>query len=102
VRQFETIQKLWVNDGDPFGLGADKDFLIGCPNGKGGKITIPGKPPFFVSPQPRFVTVRGGEYLFQPSIAALRWLVSNFALTPFCPPSNFSGLRNMLDRWPSG
>ncbi|MFI5231081.1 MAG: Dyp-type peroxidase [Gemmatimonadales bacterium] len=75
-RQFETIQKLWVNDGDPFGLGSDKDFLIGCPVGHGGKMTIPGKPPFFVSPQPRFVTLRGGEYLFQPSISALRWLVA--------------------------
>ena len=75
-RQFETIQKLWVNDGDPFGLGTDKDPLIGCPSGNGGKMTIPGKPPFFVSPQPRFVTLRGGEYLFQPGISALRWLVT--------------------------
>ena len=32
-RQFETIQALWIDDGDPFGLGADKDFLIGEPHG---------------------------------------------------------------------
>jgi Dyp-type peroxidase family len=74
-RQFETIQALWVDDGDPFGLGADKDFLIGEPSGNGdGKMTIQGNPPFIVRPQPRFVTTRGGEYLFRPSMSALRWL----------------------------
>jgi Dyp-type peroxidase family len=73
-RQFETIQALWIDDGDPFGLGADKDFLIGEPDGDGGKMTIPGDPPFFLKPQPRFVTCRGGEYLFRPSIGALRAL----------------------------
>ena len=74
-RQFETIQALWVDDGDPFGLGADKDFLIGEPSGNGaGKMTIQGRPPFIVRPQPRFVTCRGGEYLYRPSISALRWL----------------------------
>ena len=72
-RQFETIQTLWIDDGDPFGLGADKDFLIGQPDGDG-KMTIPGHPPFFLKPQPRFVTMRGGEYLYRPSISALRWM----------------------------
>jgi Dyp-type peroxidase family len=73
-RQFETIQALWIDDGDPFGLGADKDFLIGEPGGRQGKMTIPGNPPFFAAPQPRFVTCRGGEYLLRPSIGALRAL----------------------------
>ena len=73
-RQFETIQALWIDDGDPFGLGADKDFLVGEPHGTSGKMTIPGQPPFFLKPQPRFVTMRGGEYLFQPSMTALRAL----------------------------
>jgi Dyp-type peroxidase family len=73
-RQFETIQALWVDDGDPFGLGRDKDFLIGEPHGTEGKMTIQGHPPFFLKPQPRFVTMRGGEYLFQPSMSALRQL----------------------------
>jgi deferrochelatase/peroxidase EfeB len=78
-RQFETIQSLWIDDGDPFGLGADKDFLIGQPEGDADKMTIPGHPPFFLRPQPRFVTVRGGEYLYRPSLNALRWLASGGA-----------------------
>ena len=73
-RQFETIQALWIDDGDPFGLGTDKDFLVGEPHGTTGKMTIQGTPPFFLAPQPRLVTMRGGEYLFQPSMTALRRL----------------------------
>ena len=55
-RQFETVQALWIDDGDPFGLGPDKDFLVGEPHGTQGKMTIQGHPPFFLKPQPRFVT----------------------------------------------
>ena len=46
-RQFEAVQIQWLNDGNIFGLGHDKDFLLGDPNGKG-KMTIQGKPPFFL------------------------------------------------------
>ena len=75
-RQFETVQALWIDDGDPFGLGPDKDFLVGEPYGTDGKMTIQGRPPFFLKPQPRFVTMRGGEYLFRPSLSALRRLAT--------------------------
>ncbi len=73
-RQFETIQAFWVDDGDALGVGKDRDFLIGEPDDENDKMTIPGNPPFFLHPQPSFTECRGGEYLFQPSIGALRWL----------------------------
>jgi Dyp-type peroxidase family len=70
-RQFETVQTAWLNDGNVFKLGDDKDFLL-APADPNGKMTIQGDPPAFITPQPAFVRLRGGEYLFQPGIAALR------------------------------
>jgi Dyp-type peroxidase family len=78
-RQFETIQALWVDDGDPFGLGDDKDFLIGNPEGDEGRMVVHGDPPYILARQPRFVTTRGGEYLFRPGINALRWIAAGAA-----------------------
>ncbi len=75
ARQFETIQNLWVDDGDGLHVGGDKDFLIGDGTSTS-KMTIQGRPPFFLSPQPLFTIVRGGEYLFRPSLHALRWLAA--------------------------
>lgn len=69
-RQFEGVQIQWLNDGNIFGLGHDKDFLLGDPAGTG-KMTVEGDPPFFISPQPPFVTTCGGEYLFVPGITGL-------------------------------
>ncbi|HET9998716.1 MAG TPA: peroxidase [Nocardioides sp.] len=73
-RQFETIQAQWINDGDRFGLGRDTDPLVGEPYPGATKLTVPGTPPYFVTSRPRLVTMRGGAYLFQPSMTALRHL----------------------------
>jgi Dyp-type peroxidase family len=73
ARQFEVVQAQWCNDGNAFGLGHDRDWLLGDNDGTG-KMTINGSPPFFLSPQPSFVTARGGEYLFVPGLDALRAL----------------------------
>lgn len=73
ARQFEVLQG-WCMDGDQFGLGDDRDFLTGSNEENGGKMTIQGTPPRFVSPQPPLVITRGGEYLFLPGLTALRAL----------------------------
>lgn len=75
-RQFESIQRQWLNDGNSFHVGADSDFLLGAPSGK---MTIQGDPPFFLSPQGPFVTMRGGEYLFVPGITALAAIADGVA-----------------------
>jgi Dyp-type peroxidase family len=70
-RQFEVVQGRWLADGDAFGLGEDRDFLLGGedPNGK---MIIPGARPRFLAPRRSFVVNRGGGYFFTPGIAALR------------------------------
>ncbi|HUR85019.1 MAG TPA: Dyp-type peroxidase [Solirubrobacteraceae bacterium] len=77
-RQFEGVQVQWCNAGNIFGLGHDKDFLLGDPRGKG-KMTIQGSPPFFLTPQEVFVRTRGGEYLFVPGMTALAALADGTA-----------------------
>ncbi len=77
-RQFESVQVQWLNSGNIFGLGLDKDFVLGDPAGTG-KMTVPGRPPFFLAPQRSFVTTRGGEYLFVPGLTALRAIADGVA-----------------------
>jgi Dyp-type peroxidase family len=74
VRQFEFLQRQWLNDGDAFGLGRDPDPVSGNHNGTAG-FRIPGDDPRFLD-LPSFVTTRAGGYFFQPGIRALGLLVS--------------------------
>jgi Dyp-type peroxidase family len=77
-RQFEGVQVQWLNAGNIFGLGHDKDFILGDPAGTG-KMTVQGRPPFFLTPQEVFVRTRGGEYLFVPGMTALAALADGTA-----------------------
>lgn len=73
-RQFEFAQSQWMNDGVFFGGGSARDPIVGAGPGAS-DYTIPRRPVRRRFPaMPRFVTTRGGEYAFLPSLSALRWL----------------------------
>jgi Dyp-type peroxidase family len=75
-RQFEGVQLQWLNAGNIFGLGNDSDFLVG--DGRS-KMTVQGRPPFFLRSPAGLVTLRGGEYLFAPGMTALSAIVEGAA-----------------------
>ncbi len=78
-QQFEFVQQQWINNGDSFRQGNDKDPLVGNHDGTG-RMVVPGeeragRPPFLCTGLPRFVTVKGGAYFFVPGLTALHTLV---------------------------
>ena len=101
-RQFEFVQREWINYGDVFRQGDDTDPITGSryhdgrtvvPDGEPldrssdrvvipkGRMVIPGdertgRPPFLCCDIPRFVTTKGGDYFFVPSLTGLRLLAS--------------------------
>ncbi|MCA1458906.1 hypothetical protein I6F35_38265 [Bradyrhizobium sp. BRP22] len=83
--QFEFVQQKWMNFGDDFEQGNDTDPIAGNRPTIGGRrsaqMMIPGdeasgRRPFICFDIPRFVTTRGGDYFFVPSLAALGLLAS--------------------------
>jgi Dyp-type peroxidase family len=73
-RQFEFVKTQWVNDGIFIGAPSEQDPLVG-PHHEPGAFTIPRRPiRRRLQNLPPFVITRGGEYLFAPSLPALRWL----------------------------
>jgi hypothetical protein len=72
-RQFEFVQRQWINDGKFIGAPAERDPLIGVQDSGG--FTIPKQPiRRRLTGLPDFVVNRGGEYCFMPGLRALRWL----------------------------
>jgi Dyp-type peroxidase family len=73
-RQFEFLQSQWITDGNFISHGTEQDPIIGNNEGEG-VFTIPKRPVRRrLHGLPRFVVVRGGEYLFMPGLRALKWL----------------------------
>ena len=92
-RQFEFVQQTWINNPVFGGLNGEVDPLIGNINktetaasqGNAGNGAADRDAIFTVQADPlrtrvhnleRFVTVKGGDYFFLPSIRALRFLAS--------------------------
>jgi Dyp-type peroxidase family len=71
-RQYEFVQRNWINDPNFDGLRNDRDPIVG--SGERDftwqRRPLPGR----YTGLPRFVSVRGGEYFFLPSITAMRFL----------------------------
>jgi Dyp-type peroxidase family len=73
-RQFEFVQREWMNDGAFFGAASEKDPVAGTGDGTG-TFDVPRRPlRMRLKGLPRFVVTRGGEYCFLPSLRALQWL----------------------------
>ena len=78
-RQFEFVQREWMNYGNDFRQGNDRDPLVGnrdaetrfVVQGGPGEVDAQGRPPHMCRGLPQFVTVRGGAYFFVPSMTAL-------------------------------
>lgn len=79
-RQFEFVQQQWIQYGLDFNAGNDTCPIVGN-HGTEAKFVIAadpasGKPPFICDQLPQFVTTRGGDYFFIPSITALRMIAT--------------------------
>jgi Dyp-type peroxidase family len=71
---FEFLQKEWIENGNFQSLGKEKDPILGQ-HGEGDTFTIPKKPVRQrVHGIHTFNVLTGGEYLFVPSLPALKWL----------------------------
>jgi Dyp-type peroxidase family len=78
ARGFEFVQSQWANGGNAFRLAEDQDVIVGPHDTEGpAKMTVPGRPPFFLGPLSRVVTTRGGEYYFTPGINGLDHLAQS-------------------------
>jgi Dyp-type peroxidase family len=73
ARQFEFVQKQWLNDGRFIGAPDETDPLTGEFDNR--QYTIPKRPiRRRLQGLPSFVVTRGGEYCFMPGLRGLRWL----------------------------
>jgi hypothetical protein len=68
----EFLQQEWINDGNFMGLGTERDPNVEL---QGAMFTIPKDPVRRrIHGIETFNVVRGGEYIFMPTLSALKWL----------------------------
>ncbi|WP_204369235.1 Dyp-type peroxidase [Methylocucumis oryzae] len=81
-RQFEFVQQQWINYGNDFKAGNDKEIILGNHSADDqypSKAVLQVEPdsdqaPYILPKIPRFVETRGGDYFFIPSITALKMI----------------------------
>jgi deferrochelatase/peroxidase EfeB len=70
----EFLQREWINNGNFMNLGNEHDPNVGLQE-DGATFTIPQEPVRRrIHGIQTFNLLRGGEYFFMPSLAALRWI----------------------------
>jgi deferrochelatase/peroxidase EfeB len=70
----EFLQGEWINDGNFAGVGDERDPMVGL-QPDGATFSIPQAPVRRrIHGIGTFNVLRGGEYLFMPSLSALRWI----------------------------
>jgi len=70
----EFLQQEWINNGNFMNLGDERDPNVGLQE-DGATFTIPREPVRRrIHGIQTFNVLRGGEYFFMPSLAALRWI----------------------------
>lgn len=82
ARQFEFVQQQWVNYGNDFHAGNDKEIILGNHSADtrfASKAVLQVEPtseqvPYLLGSIPRLVETRGGEYFFIPGMTALRMI----------------------------
>lgn len=78
ARAFDTIefmQQEWINGGNFVDLGEEQDPIVGNHLDAQGRFTVPMEPARGrVNGITAFNRMAGGEYMFMPSLTALRWI----------------------------
>ena len=74
-RQFEFVQREWMNGGVFIGLDQNEQDPINGIGGEGSQMSVPGAKRPFLFVLPTFVTVKAGEYLFVPGLNALKGII---------------------------
>jgi Dyp-type peroxidase family len=74
-RQFEFVQNEWMKGGEFTGLDPEEQDPINGTGGEDSIMSVPGADRPFLFDLPTFVTVKGGEYVFVPGLAAMQGLI---------------------------